>query len=108
LTTRPWIENAMFGRASFGRKLPSDLEADVSAMIARVGALPSDSAPNRTGLGQEFNLSVRYTGVEQFDVVGTFGVFLPGGYFRNFRSDEFSSGLSGTVLGGQIVAQARF
>jgi len=77
-------------------------------MIARVGALPSDSAPNRTGLGQEFNLSVRYTGVEQFDVVGTFGVFLPGGYFRNFRSDEFSSGLSGTVLGGQIVAQARF
>lgn len=108
LSTAPWVENAIFGRPGVGYKLPHDLEADLSVLIARVGVLPSGAAAGRAGLGQEIDLSMRYRGVEQFDVVGTFGVFLPGGYYRNFSNDEYPDGFSGTVLGGQLVMQARF
>lgn len=101
------IANALYGKATIGRSLVEGLDLEASALLARAAALP-DRFTDRAGYGTEILGGVRWTGVQNLEVDGRFGVFLPGTYFRNFRTENIDEGFDRPAFGAQLTGRVVF
>jgi hypothetical protein len=101
------VANAMFLKPSVGRRVIDGLDVNASVLLARTMAVP-DLQTDRKSYGVEVDAGAHYQAWDHLDLSGTFGVFLPGSYYRNFRSEENTTGYSGTVFAGQVVGQVSF
>jgi hypothetical protein len=104
------VSNALYLRPSGAYRIIPGLWAELSFLTARTAKVPdSYKDPDRRGYGYEFGLGMRYTGVDHFTLQGNFGVFVPGGYYRNYTDDEnLFQGFRATAFGGQLIARVHF
>lgn len=102
------IANALFARVRGTYELPEGLTAHASVVGARTFALPDTLAGARSIYGFELDAGVSYRATEHLDVVGTAAVFLPGSYYTNYADDLITDGLSGPVVGGQLIGRISF
>ncbi|MBA2320274.1 MAG: hypothetical protein H0V89_03875 [Deltaproteobacteria bacterium] len=100
------ISNAMFLKPTLSREIIGGLSVEQSFLGARVAKVPESFGPRRS-YGIELDTTLRYTGLEHFDAAGTFVVFLPGSYYRDYV-DATRDGFSGTVFGGQLQLRVDF
>ncbi len=103
--TGPAISNAFFLKPKVSREFFDNFEAGASVLIARTVVTPEELG-DRVGYGQEIDLHVMYEPYEHVEIQGTFGVFLPGTWYRNYDTDNFD--LSDPAFGGQVVTAIRF
>ena len=102
------IGNTMLLKPSFLLRTPlSGLTGEVSVLAARTTKVP-ESEFNRRGMGAEIDATVRYTGVDHFDIAATFGAYLPGERHRNFSDEFYPDGFSTPVLAGQLITRFDF
>jgi len=100
------VSNALYLKPTISRELVDGLHLEGSWLGARVAKLP-DRLGDRKSYGNEFDLAVRYNGIEHFDTSLTFGTFLPGSYYRNYADDTYDA-FDDPVFAGQLVGRIRF
>lgn len=100
------VSNALYIRPRLSRTIIDGLRAEAALLAARTARV-SELQQNRKGYGIEIDAGLGWRPVERFDVTGTFGVLLPGTFFREY-SDETYSGFDDTVYAGQIIGQVSF
>jgi len=103
--TGPTVSNALLVAPKLSRHFGDDWKVEAQGVFARTARVPqTDAYATRKFYGSEIDASVSFEGVEHLDLLGTVGVFFPGGYYSNFEN----LGISGIVVGGQVVTRIRF
>lgn len=101
------ISNALYIRPTVRRDIIEGLTAQLTFIGARAAKVP-DITPNRSAsYGMEFDLGLRYTGIQHLDVLGLVGVFLPGDWYTDNEFD-FRADLDGPVWAAQLSTRLRF
>lgn len=102
------VSNALFLRPRGSYQLVRGLWADLSFLTARTAKVPdAQKELGRVGYGYEFDVGLRYQGIEHFMIMGQFGAFIPGRLFSNYDDAEVS-GFSAPVFGGQLTGRVQF
>ncbi|TVQ94118.1 MAG: hypothetical protein EA397_03140 [Deltaproteobacteria bacterium] len=99
------VSNAFFGRLHGSYLLPHGLSAEVTVVTARTFQRPEDLR-DQVFYGVEVDLGMKYRATEKLDLLGTSALFVPGNYYTN--ASTFQNGLSGLVIGGQVLARVHF
>ena len=79
-------------------------DAKGALLLARTAKVP-ESFAGRTSYGMEFQAGVQYTHIEHVDVEATYGLFLPGTYYRDLNDEvytEFTAPAHGIQLSTRI------
>ena len=90
-----------------GWKWREDLTTRASFFAAQAAKLPEETRADK-GYGSEIDLNVDYRPYEHFRLDGTFGVFFPGKYYRNYEDDTLGGGFDRTAVGGRVQAIVEF
>lgn len=102
------VSNVMYLKPKISYRLLPGFFADASILAARTAKVPeAEKTPDRRSYGFEINAGLHYTGIDHFELAGTFATFIPGTRFRNFTDDTFS-GFKAPVFGGQLMARIKF
>jgi hypothetical protein len=102
------VSNAILLKPRGSYEITRGLWADASFLTARTAKVPDSlKAAGRNGYGYEFDVGLRYQGIDHFTLTGQFGAFLPGKYFTAYEDDAFS-GFNDPVLGGQFIGRIDF
>lgn len=104
------VSNALYLKPSAAYRIIPGLWAELAFLTARTAKVPEAyQEPDRRAYGYEVDLGMRYEGLDHFFLKGTFGVFIPGGYYRNYADDEnLFQGFRATAFGGQLLARVQF
>jgi hypothetical protein len=102
----PAVSNALYLKPSVSRGIVEGLDIQLMGILARVAKVPESMAERRR-YGMEFDLNVSYKPFEHVELLGTFGVFLPGTFYRNYEDDTFE-GFSDTAVAGQLQTRIHF
>lgn len=103
------VQNAMYFRPTITVPVYEGLWVRASALGAATAALPDeDEYADRSGYGWEIDGSIGFDGIEHLELSGTFGVFFPGGYYKNFEDENISATFDDEVFGGQLLMRVRF
>ena len=98
------VSNALYVKPRVRYALVDGLDATGAILLARVAKVP-DSFGGRTSYGMEFQAGVEYDPVEHVDLAATYGLFLPGTYYRDLDDDvytDFSAPAHGVQLSTRI------
>lgn len=102
------ISNALYLRPSFRYRILPGLGVEGMFLAARAARVPDAlQAQDRRAYGYEIDASVRYDDLPGFELLGTFGAFIPGSYYRNYE-DEVFPGFRAPAFGGQVVGRISF
>jgi hypothetical protein len=101
------ISNAIYFRPTARYHLLPGLEGEVSWLTATL-AKATTVTESRKGYGNEFDLSLRYDPHPHVWVQGTFGVLLPGAYYREYTDPDLGDGFDAVTLGGRLVGVVEF
>jgi hypothetical protein len=102
------IGNTMLLRPSVLVRTPvPGLTGELSVLAARTSKVPEAEFARR-GMGAEIDATLRYTGVDHFDIAATFGAYLPGERHRNFSDEFYPDGFDTPVMAGQLITRFDF
>ncbi|MCB9780078.1 MAG: hypothetical protein H6742_16045 [Alphaproteobacteria bacterium] len=101
------LSNAVYLKPTVGWKWREDLTTRASFFAAQAAKLPEETRADK-GYGSEIDLNVDYRPYEHFRLDGTFGVFFPGKYYRNYEDDTLGGGFDRTAVGGRVQAIVEF
>lgn len=101
------ISNAVYFRPAVSYKLKPELQVE----LAWIGALEAKAATDSNrgnSYGNEFDLSLRYDPIPHVFGIGTAGVLLPGGYYREYTDEELGSGFDKPAIGLRFMGGIEF
>lgn len=103
------LSNALFLKPSIARRIVDGLWVEASWLGARMAKAPNlgEQSTSR-GYGNEFQVGVRFDGVEHFDLTGRFGAFLPGSVYSVEPSGTTPSGFDDPAFGAQVGGRVEF
>jgi hypothetical protein len=101
------ISNALYLRPSVRYTLFPELVASLDWTTATLAKGPA-AYDGRHGYGNEFDLSLRYDPFSHVWVKGTFGLFLPGAYYREYEHEDLGGGFDRAAIGGRLVGTVEF
>lgn len=102
------VSNALYLRPMVSREIVRGLWVDGQFLAARAAKVPEAlKLQERNSYGYEIDATVRYNGIQHFEVGATVGVFIPGNYYRNFELDGVS-GFDQVAVGGQLLTRIAF
>lgn len=103
------LSNALFLKPTISRRIVDGLTADVSWLGARVAkTVQLENIDQRRGYGNEFQVGLRYTGIEHFTVDGRFGAFLPGTAYSVGPDGKEKTGFADPAFGVQLMGRVDF
>jgi hypothetical protein len=105
--TTDGIANAVYFRPALRYTIIPNLEAE-AAWLTAAQAKDAEADDVTGGYGNEIDLSLRYDPHPHVWVKGTFGVFLPGPYYSEYRDDDLGGGFGATTLGARLVGVVEF
>ena len=98
------ISNALYIKPQVRYSLLEGFDVHGAWLAARTAKVP-DNFGNRTSYGMEIQAGASYTGVEHVDVDFTYGLFLPGSYYKTLPDEtytEFTAPAHGFQLSTRI------
>jgi hypothetical protein len=98
------ISNAIYLKPQVSYSLLDGFAVNAAWLAARTAKVPN-SFGGRTSYGMELQAGARYTGIEHVDFSFTYGLFLPGSYYKTLPDEtytEFAAPANGFQLSTRI------
>jgi hypothetical protein len=102
------VGNALYLRPRFAYRPVPGLWLEAQLLAARAAKVTdAQREAGRRSYGFEIDLGARYEALRHFELGATFGLFLPGDYYRNY-TDDIYSGFRAPAVGGQLLGRVVF
>lgn len=102
------VSNALYLRPTLRRTIIDGFDAQLTFLAARAAKLDEAATDRSPSYGMEFDLGARYTGIEHVDVLGLFGVFVPGDYYSAAGITDFEASFDDPVWAAQLSTRIHF
>lgn len=103
------VRNVLYLKPSFAYQPINQLWVRGSFLAARSMKVTQELVDaDRRSYGYEINIGADYEALDHFSIGGTFGVFVPGSYYRNYENDTYSTLFNRTAFGGQLLGRIEF
>lgn len=102
------VSNALYLRPKLSRTIVEGLDAEALLLAARAAKLPETATDRSPAYGLEFDLGLRYTGIEHVEILGMGALFLPGDYYTPSTLTDLRADFDGPVWGAQLSTRIFF